>query len=591
MAIAIQALGSMRVRSELFLSKAILLIREVCSDFKVPYHIAVTLWGIAKAVAGGPILEGITATFRVLCSRLCSDEVLSAFKWSPQDVSNILWALGTVRHHDPDLLGQLAERSLKQDMMTRFCGQACANTLWGYARLAHYHEKLFSCLVACYINVPKPKHSHTVNILWSLSRARGTTTQVNDIIKLVRSSEHTPMQLSTTMSSLARLKHHAPTLVITLAAEAMSSLPKMDQRTFSSVFNAAVDLAPLCDTLVEEMLMQLSRSQAVISSPMCYAELFGALGKAFSQEHPADSEGEQLALAPSLTHSELRDTPQHRALVQRVLRNRTKRCLETYLIETPRKPSAHGAPSTKISDLISRCMPSQAGSPRSTLVQQIVWYLSDALMLDAHRLLPALQGDALAKILWGLATTRCGKPGVLACVLKPFERPAFVSDLSPRSAALVCWSLAKLKHHNTQVCQTLLGATDSHHLPSVLWACTELRVPVGKQWLETSLAAMHHIHHISNVDAYNLLHALAALRHTSHHITSSLLSRLQDDEFASKLSPAGAMTYVASLKRLSVVIPHDYHRRVLQTKINNAHKYSEGGLPTAFDPHQGGAGA
>lgn len=106
------------------------LVERDCSQMP-PQALCNAAWAAAKVEVGPGIalqtLDAVLDQAAASPSR-CRD-------WYPQDLSNLLWACGTLRHSRVGLLPAVAAQAAKLGLEA-FSSQALANSLWGVARLS-----------------------------------------------------------------------------------------------------------------------------------------------------------------------------------------------------------------------------------------------------------------------------------------------------------------------------------------------------------------------------------------------------------------------------------------------------------------------
>ena len=234
-ALSVQAFGSVSAQSPRFFDEMAALTEKLADSFRMPYFIAASLWGYAKAADRGVAFPRLRSVTALLCERLLDDNVVSAFRWAPVDVSNIVWALATLRVRRDDVLRTLARRALQQDMKGRFVSEplAVSNILWGYAVLRHLDKPLFSSLVRSFAAAPPSEGAATAAA--RAAEARGDRRTLRP-----RADRH----LSMALWSVSRFPEAAKEIGSDLLVDMVRQRKIDDQRLISTIVCKKNDTPP-----------------------------------------------------------------------------------------------------------------------------------------------------------------------------------------------------------------------------------------------------------------------------------------------------------------------------------------------------------
>ncbi|KAJ9458912.1 hypothetical protein DIPPA_15368 [Diplonema papillatum] len=296
-AMSAHAFGSLSIVSPRYFERLAHAVDHVAPDFKQPYFIATTLWGFARAhraEADGGAAKSVSA---VLSGRLKDDNVISAFRWQPQDVSNILWALAIVKHRDDEVVNNIAARSLKIDLRDRFEPQAATNSLWACAVLAvcnaEFNELLAGSLVRRFAGTPT--HQRYLGTgMWAAAKV-GDTHAFSALQALARTFEpFTVMVAENFLHSLATLVGRQPGFVEDTARGFVVALctfvakniadRKVDPRTLSTLLWSVVQLSmtdhPVFYASLQRLSCEPSMTASLIREPGSLAMACRAIGQA-----------------------------------------------------------------------------------------------------------------------------------------------------------------------------------------------------------------------------------------------------------------------------------------------------------------------
>ena len=271
-AIGLQVFGKMSCNIPDFYDLMIARIEHLQNDFRTPRDVCFCFWGFAKLKRSRIQLDRVNSAIPVLLSRLQDDEVISAFKWAPQDVSMILWSFGVLNINNKSVIQAITTRSLQQDLRDRWSPTAAANALWGLATCGISDpekiptlQQFMSSVVTQSTNYHKGSFypRDLAVILWSVSRLKSEDFELaKNLVSVVRKIKLSQQQATMVLRSTIILLKRFPEIpdvrifVHDLSNLIVSQMDALDSKSAESVIHAALLLkqTPSISIEIEKML-------------------------------------------------------------------------------------------------------------------------------------------------------------------------------------------------------------------------------------------------------------------------------------------------------------------------------------------------
>ena len=136
-------------------------------------------------------------------------------EFTPQQLSNTIWALATLSHHDNGFTADLISAARRK--LPVFIPQNFSNTIWALATLGHHHDGFTAALISeAQGQLPLFNPQNLANTIWALATLGhhddGFTAALISEAR-AKLSSFKPQELANTIWALATLGHHDLSLI------------------------------------------------------------------------------------------------------------------------------------------------------------------------------------------------------------------------------------------------------------------------------------------------------------------------------------------------------------------------------------------